>query len=168
MTENSQEISKNHYRTLLKQKEQEMIDISIQQIQELEIIVRNKDECIQKLENDIQRLQKDFKYNLEILQERDKELEGQDHSLNNYKKIIKEAEDKILSLYSQLQKEEGTSDHFQKQKEKEVQHLKDHMEAGSSSRCICTRCDVKVQKIVFCWKKNLPVWQLSYKRRKIN
>jgi len=64
------------FREIMRRKEAEMQSLNASHFEELEAVIAKRDAEMNQLKQDFTRLQSDFKYNLQLLEERDKELQA--------------------------------------------------------------------------------------------
>ncbi|CAD7938919.1 unnamed protein product [Amoebophrya sp. A120] len=89
-------------RDLFKHKEAEMQSLHAAHFQELESVIQKREEDVVNLRHDFARLQNDFKYNLSLLEERDKELAMHDVTMTKLQSRLAERETLVLTLQDHL------------------------------------------------------------------
>eukprot|EP00397_Hematodinium_sp_SG-2012_P002082 GEMP01002088.1.p1 GENE.GEMP01002088.1~~GEMP01002088.1.p1 ORF type:complete len:866 (+),score=263.46 GEMP01002088.1:58-2598(+) len=90
------------FREMIKQKELEMQKLNERQFVELECEMAKKEEDLEKLNQAFQRLQHDFKYNLQLLDDRDQELRNYDTRFACQKAALEDKEHAIKELQQKL------------------------------------------------------------------
>lgn len=101
--------SSTKYREMIKQKEVEMQELNERQMVELEQALASKDDELLKARQEFHRLQYDFKYNLQLLEDRDEELRHYEVKIGSHKTVVLEKEAMISKLREELARSEETS-----------------------------------------------------------
>eukprot|EP00391_Amoebophrya_sp_Ameob2_P010924 CAMPEP_0178988022 /NCGR_PEP_ID=MMETSP0795-20121207/3587_1 /TAXON_ID=88552 /ORGANISM="Amoebophrya sp., Strain Ameob2" /LENGTH=978 /DNA_ID=CAMNT_0020679265 /DNA_START=193 /DNA_END=3130 /DNA_ORIENTATION=- len=107
-------------RDLFKDKETEMQSLHAAHFQELEEVIHKREQDVCSLRHDFARLQNDFKYNLSLLEERDKELSLNDVQLGKLQAKLAERETLVLTLQEHLTASAGDTKRDLGEKDREI------------------------------------------------
>ena len=88
----------DNIRALIQSKEKELHDINEYRIRTLEQLLREKERTEGDVKAQLGKLQEDFKYNLKLIEDRDRELEKYDETFANFKNVVREKDSQISEL----------------------------------------------------------------------
>ncbi|XP_064423719.1 coiled-coil domain-containing protein 57 [Latimeria chalumnae] len=115
---------------LLAQKEQEWKELQTHRIQMLETALRETGSQLQEQREQFSRLKEDFKYNLQVLQERDRELERYDAMFARLRTVESAKQAEVSDLKIQIDKlQQAVTTEMRKREELQQQYrqrLKEH------------------------------------------
>jgi len=81
----------SQFRDLIKQKEAEIQNLNEQRFEDMEVALADKDEEIETLRGKLARIQDDFQYNLQLVRERDEELNRMEHNLADTREKLEQS-----------------------------------------------------------------------------
>jgi len=81
----------SQFRDLIKQKEAEIQNLNEQRFEDMEAALAEKDEEIETLRGKLARIQDDFQYNLQLVRERDEELNRMEHNLADTREKLEQS-----------------------------------------------------------------------------
>ncbi|XP_033742493.1 coiled-coil domain-containing protein 57-like isoform X2 [Pecten maximus] len=128
-----------NWKELAAQKEREWKEVTNQRIQTLEAAYKDKDRQLQEEKAKFTKLKEDFKYNLKVLEERDKELETYDLTFSELKSSLNVKNGEISEMKIKLDDMKSWSDRENQAREELQLHyrqrLKEKQAEIDSYRC---------------------------------
>eukprot|EP01138_Halocafeteria_seosinensis_P003918 gb/GECG01004004.1/.p1 GENE.gb/GECG01004004.1/~~gb/GECG01004004.1/.p1 ORF type:complete len:1089 (+),score=223.89 gb/GECG01004004.1/:1-3267(+) len=106
---------KDTLRSLIVQKEKELHEINEYRIQSLETTLQERDKELQDLQSKFGRLRDDFRYNLQLIEERDKELDEAEKHSQQLQQHLAEKDEENQRLYSSLHRSDEAYQKMQQQ-----------------------------------------------------
>eukprot|EP01066_Platyproteum_vivax_P016355 Platyproteum_vivax@DN7092_c0_g1_i1.p1 len=119
----------NEYRSLLRQKQQELLTLNEQRFDELQADLINKQSHIDHLESNFSILQNDFKYNLKLISDRDAELEKYDGVVLQLKEALKNKENDIERVNTEIKRIKASYDSFCTDTNKTIRSLEGELDS---------------------------------------
>ncbi|KAJ7530477.1 hypothetical protein O6H91_14G005200 [Diphasiastrum complanatum] len=123
------------FKSMIEQKEREIVKLCEEQIVTLQKQILDKDNELAKLIAKVLLLQEDFKYNLNLIDERDAELKQYDQEMSSLKVSVKEGERQLneishslLEAESKVLEEKVGKDEMTKKYKKKINDLQEQME----------------------------------------
>ena len=92
------------FQKLMMEKEKELHDLASSRVKSLESKMKEKDDENEKLKRMYEKIRQDFRFNLDVIDERDAELERYDKAFDNVKQVVMLRDAEIRELKIEIQK----------------------------------------------------------------
>eukprot|EP00938_MAST-03A_sp_MAST-3A-sp1_P006376 g6376.t1 len=94
----------DEFQKLMMEKEKELHDLASSRIKSLEMKMKEKDSENEKLKRMYEKIRQDFRFNLDVIDERDAELERYDKAFDNVKQVVMLRDAEIKELKIEIRK----------------------------------------------------------------
>ena len=94
----------DEFQKLMMEKEKELHDLASSRVKSLESKMKEKDDENEKLKRMYEKIRQDFRFNLDVIDERDAELERYDKAFDNVKQVVMLRDAEIRELKIEIQK----------------------------------------------------------------